>query len=352
MKRLVIVCVGGLLTIGARGQDIHFSQFYMAPLEQNPAMAGADHDLQAVLNYKNQWASVASPYKTIAFSYDMRLTKPGGSKKGFWAGAINFYSDNSGDANLGTTQANLTLAYHVITGQYSHLGAGVMGGFAQRSVNYSSLQWGSQYDVSTGMYNSNNTTGIPLGSSSISYIDGSAGIEWTYDNSSGDIDVTDNHAMKFNAGFALFHFNEPKFSFLGDNEKLDIRYTFHANSLVSLAASSIALAPGLIYYQQGGANEFYIGSLVRFMLQQNSKYTGAFKSAALSIGAYYRNQDAVVAAMLLEYANYALGVSYDFNTSSLTPASQGMGGFELSLRFVMPNPYFQGGSSKGNKSMY
>ena len=61
------------------------------------------------------------------------------------------------------------------------------------------------------------------------------------------------------------------------------------------------------------------------MLQQNSKYTGAFQSVALSLGGYYRNQDAIVAAMLLEYANYAMGVSYDFNVSSLVSASHSFG---------------------------
>ena len=347
-KTLVVIYTLAVSYLSA--QDIHFSQFYMDPLQQNPALAGADHDMEATMNYKNQWASVASPYKTIAFSYDMRVTKPGGKKKGFWAAAINFYSDNSGDANLGTTQVNLTAAYHVLTGQYSQLGAGVMGGYAQHSINYSALQWGNQYDGTN--FNSSLPTGEPAGvMNSVSYIDGAAGIEWTYDNTSGGIDITDNHDLKFEAGFAMFHFNQPSYSFYGDGEKLLIRYTFHASGLVSLAASNLALVPGAIYYKQGAANELYIGSLVRYMLQQNSKYTGSLKSAALSIGAYYRNQDAIVAAMLIEYANYAFGISYDFNTSSLTSASNGAGGLELSLRFVMPNPHSKG-SSGGSKAMF
>jgi type IX secretion system PorP/SprF family membrane protein len=346
----LIASLSILIASNVSAQDIHFSQFYMNPMQQNPALAGADHDLQAVLNYKNQWASVASPYKTIAFSYDMRLTKPGGKKKGFWAAAVNFYSDNSGDANLGTTQVNLTAAYHVLTGQYSQLGAGVMGGYAQHSINYSALQWGNQYDGVN--YNPALPTGEPAGASnSVSYIDGAAGVEWTYDNTSGGSNVTDNHDLKAEAGFAMFHINQPNYSFYGDGEKLLIRYTFHANGLISLSSSNLALAPGMIYYKQGGANEFYIGSLVRYMLQQNSKYTGSLKSAAISIGAYYRNQDAIVAAMLIEFANYAAGVSYDFNTSSLVSASNGAGGLELSLRFVLPNPYFRGGSG-GNKAMF
>src|ERR1700729_1750025 len=144
-KLAASICVLSLMVCAVNGQDIHFSQFMMDPLQQNPAMAGADHDLEANLNYKNQWSSVAIPYKTIAASYDMRLSKSKG-KKGFWAGGINFYSDNSGDAQVGTTQVNLTAAYHVVTSESSQLGLGIMGGYAQRSINYSQLQWGNQYD--------------------------------------------------------------------------------------------------------------------------------------------------------------------------------------------------------------
>ena len=57
------------------GQDIHFSQFWMAPLIQNPAMAGAMYDMEGILNYKSQWGSIASPYKTYNASFDMRVTK-------------------------------------------------------------------------------------------------------------------------------------------------------------------------------------------------------------------------------------------------------------------------------------
>jgi len=350
-KLIASISVLCLIVCAANGQDIHFSQFMMDPLQQNPALAGADHDLEANLNYKNQWSSVAIPYKTIAASYDMRLSKPKSNGKGFWAGGINFYSDNSGDAQVGTTQVNLTAAYHVITSSMSQLGLGVMGGYAQRSINYSQLQWGNQYD---GMqYNSSLPTGEPAGASnSISYIDGAAGVEWTYDNTSGGINVTDNHELKGNVGFSIYHFTQPNYSFYGDGEKLFMRYTFHADALISLPGSSLALVPGILYYKQGTANEEYLGTLVRIMLQQNSKYTGAFQGAAISFGGYYRNMDAVVADMLLEYANYAMGISYDFNTSNLTSASKGMGGLELSLRFVMPNPYFQGGSKAGNKAMF
>ena len=43
--------------------------------------------------------------------------------------------------------------------------------------------------------------------------------------------------------------------------------------------------------------------------------------------------------MQLEFANYAMGMSYDVNTSGLIYATSGKGGFEISLRWINPNPF-------------
>jgi type IX secretion system PorP/SprF family membrane protein len=318
-----------------RAQDIHFSQFYMSPLTMNPALAGAEHDLNAGLNYKNQWQSVAAPYKTMGATFDIRLTKSRDTR-GFLAGGINFFSDKAGDAQMGTTNGALSLAYHLYTGKYSTIGTGIQFGFGQRSINYSALQWGDQYD---GMaYNPALSSG-EAANNSMSYLDGSAGIDWNYDNMSGAIDVTDNHDQKANIGIAVFHINQPSYSFYGTGEKLYMKYVLHGNGLFSIINTNLAIRPGFMVAIQGGAYEVYLGTMMRFKLKQASKYTGIFKNSALSIGGYYRAQDAFVASMLLEYSHYAIGVSYDINTSGLTPASSGRGGMEIALRYVLPNPF-------------
>ncbi|HXC03151.1 MAG TPA: hypothetical protein VNZ86_00290, partial [Bacteroidia bacterium] len=90
---------------------------------------------------------------------------------------------------------------------------------------------------------------------------------------------------------------------------------------------------------QGPSMELLAGSLIRYKLKQDSKYTGRNKGTALSLGAFYRAGDAVAATMLLEYSNYAIGWSYDINGSSLQSASHFRGGTEITLRFVNPNPF-------------
>jgi type IX secretion system PorP/SprF family membrane protein len=344
MKSIVIFFILNFSFLISSAQDIHFSQFYMNPLAQNPAMTGANYDMQAIINFKDQWQSIGTPYRTMAASFDMRLNKKK-ANAGFFAAGINIFNDKAGDSKMGTTQANLNLAYHVRLGGYHTLGAGLQGGFAQRSISYSALEWGNQYDGAK--YNSTMPTGEASGSSAVAYPDFGGGVVWTYNNTAGAVKVDDNHELKANLGVSVFHPHQPKYSFEKTvTEKLYAKIVVHGNAMISLPNSNIALVPGIMYYKQGPAQEIYAGSLIRYALQQNSKYTGVKKGAAFSLGAFYRAKDAVVASFLLEYSNYALGISYDLNTSRLTPASQGRGGIEISLRFVTPSPFGSGAKSR------
>lgn len=338
ITHLVAVAACLLLAGAVRSQDIHFSQFNMSPLTLNPAMAGAQNDLRATFNYRDQWKSVGTPYRTIGFGCDSRLNKKK-STKGFLAAGINFFSDRSGDAKMGTVQANLSLAYHVRLGLNSTLGGGLVAGFAQRSVNYMALQWGSQYDGSA--FNSALASGEPVNAStSISYADFGGGLLWNYDNRSGSKNVTDNHDLKANFGVSFFHLSQPGYSFYANpDEKLFLKTVVHGSALFSISNSNVAFVPSFMYSRQGPAQEIYAGTLLRFTVRQDSKYTGFKDGAAISAGAFMRTKDAVVAQVLLEYSNYAIGISYDVNTSPLRTASNSRGGLEIALRFVTPNPF-------------
>jgi type IX secretion system PorP/SprF family membrane protein len=347
-RKLVVawmICLAVLPAIENKmaAQDTHFSQFYMSPLTENPAMAGAVYDMQALMNYRTQWSSVATPFKTMAASYDMRLTKKKKSS-GFWAVGVNFYNDNAGDLQMTTTQANLNVAYHVRLNDYNTLGGGVMGGFAQRSISAGGIKTGDQYN---GMsYDASLPTGENLTNASFSYMDLGGGVVWTYNNTAGAIKVTDNHDLKITLGASVFHPQEPSYSFYNDGEKLYMKFVFHGNALLSIPNTNVAFVPGFMYTRQGPAQEIYAGSLIRYKLKQDSKYTGFQKGAAFSMGAYYRAGDGIAAAMLMEYANYAIGVSYDINTSGLQTASNARGGMEITLRFVNPNPFLYQNSAQ------
>ena len=118
MKKIFIISL--FVSSLAAGQDMHFSQFYMAPLSQNPALAGANYDMQAIINYKDQWRNANAPFRTFAVSYDMR-TMPKESRGGFLAAGINLVNDRAGSSTMGYTVADLNLAYHVRLDRYNCL---------------------------------------------------------------------------------------------------------------------------------------------------------------------------------------------------------------------------------------
>lgn len=337
-KFITITAIVFGFTIGASAQDIHFSQFYMSPLTLNPSLVGAQHDIQANLNYKNQWASVgASPYRTVAFSYDMVLNRKSATK-GMLGMGINVFSDKAGDGNMATTQANLSIAYHVRLNGQNTLGGGVQAGYLQRSINYNALQWGNQYDGAA--YNSGIATTEPVGMDpSMGMMDFAGGIVWVYDNDKNTNSVTGDNDTKFSAGLSLMHVGKPEYGFYTDDHKLNMKIVGHANGLIGMRNSNMALVPGIMYAKQGEAQEIYAGMLLRFTLGMDSKYTGFRNGAAISFGGYVRAKDAIAAIVQLDYANYTMGISYDMNTSGLTSASSGRGGVEISLRYVAPNPF-------------
>lgn len=323
-----------LFTSNSFSQDIHFSQFWMSPLLQNPALVGANYDMQAIINYKDQWRSVASPYKTYNLSYDMKLNKKK-VKKGFWAGGINFFNDKAGDAQMGTTQGNLSFAYHVLLNPNNTLGAALMGGFGQRSINFSALQWGSQYDGTS--YNSALPNQESSGASSIMYPEIGTGVLWAYNK--GASTMSSNDMVIINAGIAAFNVNQPKYSFYHSGENLNMKIVVHANLLYGIKNTNLSIAPGFIFYNQGSSKETLFGTMFRYTLKDASKVTGYIKGSAISFGVHYRNKDAVILSGLLEMGSYAFGLSYDVNVSGLKSASTGRGGLEISLRFINPNPF-------------
>ena len=75
-KSTLITCLLALGALSISAQDIHFSQFYLSPLNLNPAMTGVMNcNIRLVANYRNQWASVlrSNAYNTYSVSYDQRI---------------------------------------------------------------------------------------------------------------------------------------------------------------------------------------------------------------------------------------------------------------------------------------
>ncbi len=343
MKRIaIIILLISIVKIG-HTQDIHFSQAYMTPLELNPANAGTEYDIRGILNYRTQWNSVSSePFVTMMAGYDMNFNKSN-TRTGYFAGGIFLFNDKAGDSKMTQNTANLAIAYHVNLNQKNTLGLGVQGGYFQKSIDYSSLKWGTQYD---GMqYDSQLSNGeTATGGLSVGAADFAGGLTWTY-RKGAERYMTANDQFLLIAGVSLQHINKPKTQLQAVvDDPLYYRWVGHVTGIIGVPNSKMSILPSAVYLQQGSLRQFMVGTNFGYKFKESSKYTGNLKGGTVGIGVEYRMQDAFILTSFLEIANYTIGLSYDLNTSSLSDASNSFGAFEVALRYVSPSPFSKGKS--------
>ena len=86
LSAISLIALGNAL----HAQDVHFSHMEYSPMTLNPGLAGANSPMQGIVNYRSQWSSVATPYTTIAASFDARLNENKRNRQGIFAAGINF----------------------------------------------------------------------------------------------------------------------------------------------------------------------------------------------------------------------------------------------------------------------
>lgn len=331
MKQLISIVAAICFTITSLGQDVHFSQMRFSPLNVNPALAGLDGKIQAIANYRSQWNSVAAPFNTLGASFDMRF-EPFKRDGGFLAGGVYFFHDVAGDLKMTTSNVNLNLTYHLPLNRESTIGLGMQVGYAQRGLGTTDGLWESQYNGNT--FDQAIVSGETFQAMNFGHLDAGAGIVYNHNSLSNN--SFNAGGFRLTAGASVYHINRPSYSFIvGGEDDLHMRYTGFVRGAFNLGDSKWQMLPGAYYQQQGGHREIYAGSYFQYTINGGSQRTGFKENFAIAYGAYYRLGDAFVNKLLVNFAEYSIGLSYDINVSSLTQASRGRGGIEFMLRYQM-----------------
>lgn len=323
MKRCVwspvVVVLFCLAFFKVQAQDIHFSQYNQQPLFLNPAFAGVNGgDYRLAATYRSQWAGLGK-FNTVAASADMAVLKR--TRKSNYGGiGLSFFNDRAGDLSFSTTQVNLHLTYTVLLNNKGTqtLTTGLIGGFGQRSIDFSKVTTDSQFGDQG--FDPNNPTGENFVNNRKLYADVGAGMLWS---------LTANKNTNFYAGLAVTHVNQPNLSFLDDRtEKLYMKATIHGGAYFKVTRM-VHLLPSFMYLNQGPHNQLNFGSLVKFRTSSIPTNNTAFY-----VGGYYRLKDALILAARFDIAGFNIGFSYDLNVSKLTKATKLNGGPEISLIYA------------------
>jgi len=325
----------GVLLIPASifGQDILFSQPNEAPLSLNPANAGVQYDLRATANYRLQWRSVTTPFRTITAGVDGRVLSQGKTGSSLGAGLL-IYTDVGGDGSLTTNQVNLCVSGKVTLANKQILSAGIYGGVVQRRIGTDNLTWGNQYNGTK--FDANLPTGETFSGENFLNGDFGTGVQWSYGQ--GQRTLSSNDQFGAQAGISVFHVNSPRTGFYQVVDKRSLRYVFHFTGSYGIKNTNMQISPLFLYEMQGPARMIYAGTFIKYKLQESSKYTNYLLARAISLGGFFRSRDAAVVVAQCELDQIAFGVSYDVNVSSLAKVSTGRGGFEIYIRYIPIRP--------------
>lgn len=329
MKKLLLNVAGAVLMMFAasnsNAQDLHFSQFFEAPLLRNPSLAGIfTGDLRFQTVFRRQWASITTPYQTGSLNGEYKMPVGGGDD--FLTVGGQFVYDMAGSTNFKTLQILPALNFHKSLSGYKnrYLSAGFMGGYVQRSIDRSKITTNSQFDGSG--YNPALLTQESLVNYSLGYWDGSAGMSF---NSS--IGSDENQNNNFYLGVAYHHFNRPTNSFYRNPGielkskwvySMGVRYQLSENNFITLQGD---------YSKQGTYNEAIAGILYTFNLGETEDINSGY---AVHFGSMIRWKDAIIPVVKLDYKPFSIAFSYDIVTSQLRTASMGRGGFEISISHI------------------
>lgn len=302
-----------------QAQDVHFSQFYNAPLHTSAGLTGVyDGNQRYHLNFKNQWNNPVG-YNSFDIGADFKLDKCGTKSSHLNLGGLISY-DQAGDLKLRATGINLFASYTLGLSETLSLTPGLTGGFVARNFGWDEALWVKD---SGGVITQENFN------SSTSYFDLGAGINLRYQTSFRNI---------LDLGASLSHINTPSQKF-DSNTAADVDLAQKLNLYAMLQwplARKFDLWLNGLYSTQDVYQEINLNA-------QGKIYLGDSFTKALYLGVGARLSDvegdsstgleSIYPIIGLQLGNFRGEFNYDINTGKFSHAA--VGGPEISLQYII-----------------
>ncbi|MEK7253267.1 MAG: PorP/SprF family type IX secretion system membrane protein, partial [Bacteroidota bacterium] len=325
IKLPVILLLLSVCLQTASAQDPQFIQFYNAPLQLNPALAGVHPGKwRVVANYREQWNSILDtrPFRSMSASFDARSRIGQGD---FLAYGVTALRDQAGKSEYLRQSGELCLSYMKqldgsrYRGYDQYLIGGVQAGFGQHTLDYQNLWFSSQFDNTTEQVNQTLPNGENIDESSGIYANINAGLLWYA--------VFDDNQSLY-VGGALHHVNAPKVSFIqaDGEESFDMKWVANVGGELPFS-HQLSLLPAVAVIGQGNSMLSLFGANLRYNNRD-------WKELAIRIGAWGHivkdlNKSAAMPAVtftgILEMERWNIGISYDVNANQLAPPTNGRG---------------------------
>lgn len=322
-KKILFLLIFCCYTLVSFSQDFHFSQYWGAPLQLNPALTGLfSKNVRVNANYRNQWIQLNS-LSTYAVSVDANIFRD--KLKGNFIGVgLAFLQEHGNNSSFKNTGINFSFAYNKLLGNKDlkhHLSFGFNAAYHLREINLQDVVYGNLYEKG------NNYDLINLASyEQKSFMDAGLGVNYL-------LNIQDNYLV--NIGFSANNLLEQRKDY-GTYEDVFLYRKYSLNfSGEFLVYKKIALIPLLSYQNQGPHAELEMGAYAKYIFNKK-------KNTAMYLGLQYRlsayentalGSDAVILGLRAEIADFDIGLSYDFTVSDLKKAGTLVGGPELYLSY-------------------
>ena len=335
-----------LFTCDVSGQDLHFTQFHLAPMNLNPALTGAYlGSYRAGGLYRDQYRSVnidgndavrsAKPYQTVSIFVDSPII--GGFRKQDWIGVgANLYYDQAGSALIRNVGTLFSLAYHLGLGKKgkSVFTLGVQYGSVQRKLDTDQMNLISPISLENAM--GNDPFLDQLMAQAASSNTGSGGnqnlLGATYNHWNIGTLFTSQLSKKadMRAGVAVAHFTTPGQAFNGSaiQDRRNVRTTGFLTFYNDIG-KRFTFIPGIMVQNSGNNTELAVQTRGALLINEE-------KEISLTGGLGFRVVNAADLQVMvgMDYKDIRVGLAYDINLASFTPATNGSSGFELGVTYL------------------
>lgn len=308
-QRWALILILSVLGWKGVAQDVHFSQFYAAPLYLSPSFAGSTDGARLAMNYRNQWPGITKAFSTSAVSFDNFFPR---FKSGI---GIQVIQDKAGSADLTFNHIGLQYSYNVQLNDEWQFVPGIQFAYGSRALDFSKLifadeEIGGGASGSWERLSNENTEFVDFAASALFY------------------------NQKFWGGLTLDHLMQPNHSFLGEEIKLNRKITLFGGYNIWTEKRR----------RLGLERSFSMSFRYQNQLAFNQLDLGVYwLNAPIEVGIWYRglpvfknvdqriNHDAIILLMSYKYGPFRIGYSYDITISGL--GLQSAGAHELSLIF-------------------
>ena len=311
IKLIGLIGLMGLMgSVGyrCRAQDIHFSMLDLDPLLFNPAYSGFfDGTGRFGLVYRNQWASVSTPFQTVSATAELSIMRSTRNRNGLSAG-LWLTADRAGSLDYGATAASAIVSWFQALGSGDNLvSLGLEGGVGQVGFNLNNIDLGDGSETFPATLAFYPTLG--------------AGAAWF---------CQWNGQLYTKAGVSIRNINEPDISYLATaDSRLARKWNLYVRGEWR-TGGQVGVLPVAGYQRQGAYSEIVYGADVRWYLNERPR-----DYLVLGAGITGRHADAASINLAVLWHEWTFAFSYDANLSRLAEASHTLGAFEFGVLYMI-----------------